>query len=216
MPKMTASDSGTVLLVHGLWMNAFAMRPLARRLEHCGFQVKRHGYKSVTRGLRENARGLAAACENVHKGDARLHLVGHSLGGVLIMAMLQEHPEIQVHRVVLIGAPYAGSSAAHGLAHFGWSRTVLGQTIEDWRRRARAPVPQGIEVGVIAGSVSFGLGRLFVNLPEPNDGVVMLSETRVPEATASIVLRTSHSAMLVSAAVARATCAFLKSGSFKT
>jgi pimeloyl-ACP methyl ester carboxylesterase len=214
---MMAIDNGTVLLVHGLWMNAFAMLPLARRLQHCGFQVKRHGYKSVTRGLRENSRGLAAACENAHKGGgARLHLVGHSLGGVLIMTMLQEHPEIPVHRAVLIGAPYGGSAAAHGLGHFGWSRTVLGQTIEEWRRRPRAPVPQGIEVGVIAGSVSFGLGRLFVNLPGPNDGVVMLSETQVPGATASIVVRTSHSAMLVSPAVARATCAFLKTGSFTT
>jgi len=214
---MTAIDSGTVLLVHGLWMNAFAMLPLARRLEHCGFQVQRHGYKSVTRGLRENARGLAAACENAHKGGhARLHLVGHSLGGVLIMTMLHEHPEIQVHRVVLIGTPYGGSAAAHGLGHFGWSRTVLGRTIDEWRRRPRAPVPQGIEVGVIAGSVSLGLGRLFVNLPGPNDGVVMLSETQVPGATASIVLRTSHSAMLVSPAVGRATCAFLKTGSFTT
>src|SRR3954469_3863852 len=214
---MTASDVGTVLLCHGLWMNAFAMLPLARRLKHCGFQGKSHGYKSVRRGLHENARGLAAACENMQKAShARLHLVGHSLGGVLIMTMLQEHPEIEVHRVVLIGSPYAGSAAAHGLGRFTWSRRVLGQTIEDWRRRPREPVPHGVEVGVIAGNVSFGLGRLFVNLPGPNDGVVMLSETQVPGASESIVLRTSHSAMLVSRAVGRATCTFLKSGSFTT
>src|SRR3954471_7381357 len=113
---MTASSSGTVLLVHGLWMNAFAMLPLARHLKRCGFQVKRHGYRSVTRGLHDNAGRLAAACKNIQKGsNARLHLVGHSLGGVLIMTMLREHPEIQAHRVVLIGAPYAGSAAAHRL-----------------------------------------------------------------------------------------------------
>ena len=214
---MTAIDSGTVLLVHGLWMNAFAMLPLARRLERCGFQVKRYGYRSVTRGLHENVRGLAAACKSMQQGgSARLHLVGHSLGGVLIMTMLQEHPEIHVQRVVLVGVPYAGSAAAHGLGHFGWGRNVLGHTIEDWRGRPRVPVPQGLEVGVIAGNVSFGLGRLFVNLPGPNDGAVMLSETQVPGATDSIVLRTSHSAMLVSRQVARATCTFLKTGSFKT
>ena len=214
---MTASDGGVVVLVHGLWMNGFAMLPLARRLERCGFQVKRHGYKSVSRGLHENARGLATACENVQRSsNARLHLVGHSLGGVLIMTMLQEHPEIQVHRVVLIGTPYAGSAAAHGLRQFGWSRGALGHTIEDWLRRPREPVPPGLELGVIAGTLSFGLGRLFVHLPGANDGVVLLSETRVPGATESIELSISHSAMLVSPAVARATCAFLKSGSFKT
>jgi hypothetical protein len=72
-----------------------------------------------------------------------------------------------------------------------------------------------VELGVIAGDVSFGLGRLFVSLQAPNDGVVMLDETRVPGAADSIVLHISHSAMLVAPAVARAACAFLKNGRFE-
>ena len=209
---MTPADGGRVVLVHGLWMNRWAMLPLAWRLERCGFRVTRHGYRSVSRGLRENARTLAAACRKDHR---RLHLVGHSLGGLVIMAMLQEHPEIPVHRVVLIGSPYADSAAAHGLARFTWSRGVLGHTMQDWLRQPRPRVPDGVELGVIAGDAPFGLGRLFVRLPTPNDGVVMLDETRVPGAADSVVLHTSHSAMLVSRAVARAACAFLKNGHFK-
>jgi pimeloyl-ACP methyl ester carboxylesterase len=209
---MTPPDGDRVVPVHGLWMNGFAMLPLAHRLEHCGFRVTRHGYRSVSRGLRENARALAAACG---KSSGRMHLVGHSLGGLVIMTMLQKHPEIAVHRVVLIGSPYADSAAAHGLARFTWSGDILGHTIRDWLRHPRPKVPESVELGVIAGDVSFGLGRLFVNLPAPNDGVVMVDETRVPGAADSIVMHTSHSAMLVSPAVARATCAFLKSGSFK-
>ena len=209
---MTPADGNRVVLVHGLWMNGLAMLPLARRLERCGFEVTRHGYQSVRRGLRENARRLAEVCE---KSGVRLNLVGHSLGGLVIMTMLQEHPEIPVHRVVLIGSPYADSGAAHGLARFTWSRSVLGHTIQDWLRQPRPRVPDGVELGVIAGDASFGLGRLFVNLPAPNDGVVMLDETRVPGAADSIVLHTTHSAMLVSPAVARAACTFLKNGSFK-
>ena len=149
------------------------------------------------------------------KGSGRLHLVGHSLGGLVIMTMLQKHPEIEVHRVVLIGSPYADSAAAHGLARFTWSGGILGHTIRDWLRHPRPKVPESVELGVIAGDVSFGLGRLFVSLPAPNDGVVMVDETRVPGAADSIVMHTSHSAMLVSTAVARAACAFLKSGSFR-
>jgi len=209
---MTPADGGRVVLVHGLWMNGLAMLPLARRIERCGFRVTRYGYRSVSRGLRENAGLLAGACA---KGSGRLHLVGHSLGGLVIMTMLQEHPEIPVHRVVLIGSPYSDSAAAHGLARFTWSRGVLGHTIRDWLHQPRPLAPDGVELGVIAGDVSLGLGRLFVNLPAPNDGVVMLDETRVPGAADSIVLHTSHSAMLVSPAVARAACTFLKSGKFK-
>ena len=209
---MTPADGVRVVLVHGLWMNGLAMLPLAWRLERCGFRVTRHSYRSVSRGLRVNARTLAAACG---KGSGRLHLVGHSLGGLVIMAMLQEHPEIPVHRVVLIGSPYADSAAAHGLARFAWSRGLLGHTVQDWLRQPRPPVPEGVELGVIAGDASFGLGRLFVKLPAPNDGVVVLEETRIRAAADSVVMHISHSAMLVSPAVAHAACTFLKCGSFK-
>ena len=208
---MTPVNGERIVLVHGLWMNGLAMLPLAWRLERCGFEVSRYGYRSVRLGLRENARRLAVVCE---KSGARLNLVGHSLGGLLIMTMLREHPKIQAHRVVLLGSPYANSAAAQGMARYATSRGLLGRTIQDWLRQPRPPVPEGVELGVIAGDVSFGLGKLFTHLPRPNDGVVMLEETHVPGAADSIVLHTSHSTMLVSPAVAHAVCAFLKNGRF--
>ncbi len=208
---MTPVDGERIVLVHGLWMNGLTMLPLAWRLERCGFEVTRYGYQSVRLGLRENARRLAAICE---KSGAPLNLVGHSLGGLLIMTMLRDHPQIKVRRVVLLGSPYANSAAAQGMARFATSRGLLGRTIQDWLRQPRPPIPDGVELGVIAGDVSVGLGRLFTRLPRPNDGVVILDETHVPGAADSIVLHTSHTAMLVSPAVARAACAFLKNGSF--
>jgi hypothetical protein len=81
-------------------------------------------------------------------------------------------------------------------------------------RQPRPPVPDGVELGVIAGDVSIGLGRVVARWPKPNDGVVMLDETHVPGAADSIVLHTSHTAMLVSPTVARTICAFLKNGRF--
>ncbi|MBI3527455.1 MAG: alpha/beta fold hydrolase [Betaproteobacteria bacterium] len=208
---MMPADGERIVLVHGLWMNGLAMLPLARRLERCGFAVTRHGYQSVRRGLRENARRLASVCE---KSGAPLNLVGHSLGGLLIMTMLHNHPQVKAHRVVLVGSPYANSVAAQGMARFAASRGLLGRTLQDWLRQPRPPIPDGVELGAIAGDVSIGLGRLFAHLPRPNDGVVILDETHVPGAADSIVLHTSHSAMLVSPAVARAACAFLKNGRF--
>jgi pimeloyl-ACP methyl ester carboxylesterase len=209
---MKPAEREHVVLVHGLWMNGVAMLPLAWRLERCGFQVTRHSYRSVSRGLQENARELAVLCNGQ---TARLHLVGHSLGGLVILAMLAEHTEIPVHRVVLLGSPYADSAAAHGIERFGWSHGTVGRTVQDWLGQPRPRVPDGVELGVIAGDVPLGLGRLFVRLPAPNDGVVLLEETHVPGARDSVVLHTSHSAMLISPAVAAAACAFLKTGRFQ-
>jgi pimeloyl-ACP methyl ester carboxylesterase len=205
-------EGGRVVLVHGLWTNRLVMLPLGLRLQRCGFEVSGYGYRSVARDLRENARGLAAVCE---QAGAPLHLVGHSMGGLVIMAMMHACPHIDVRRVVLIGTPYADSAAARGMARSAWSRNLLGKTIQDWISEPRPQVREGVELGVVAGDVSVGLGRLFVKLPAPNDGVVILAETLVPGATDSIVMHTSHSAMLVSPAVARAVCGFLKKGSFR-
>ena len=208
---MTPAEGGRVVLVHGLWMNGLVMLPLARRLERCGFEVTRHGYQSVRRGLRENAQRLSAVCE---KSGAPLHLVGHSLGGLLIMTMLHHHPQVKVHRVVLLGSPYANSAAAQGMAGFATGRGMLGRTLREWLRQPRPSIPDGVELGVIAGDVAIGLGRLVAPLRKPNDGVVILDETQVPGAADSIVLHTSHTAMLVLPAVAHAVCAFLKNGRF--
>jgi pimeloyl-ACP methyl ester carboxylesterase len=206
------AEKDRVVLVHGLWMNRFAMLPLAMRIEHCGFDVIRYGYRSVGRGLHENARQLAALCERTPQP---VHLFGHSLGGLVILSMMQAHPEIRVHRVVLAGSPYGDIASAHGLERFAWGHGALGKTIDDWLREPRPPLRDGVEVGIIAGSISMGLGKLFVTLPMPNDGVVRLEETRVPGAADSIVVHASHSGMLVSSAVARAACDFLRSGKFQ-
>ena len=70
-------------------------------------------------------------------------------------------------------------------------------------------------MGIIAGTRGFGLGRLVApDLPQPNDGVVTLAETLVPGVTARVELDVGHTGMLLSPAVARQCCAFLRHGRF--
>ncbi len=188
------------------------MLPLGWQLARCGFDVARFSYASLRDGLEHNADRLASLCRE--QTPAPLHLVGHSLGGLLILAALERNKDLKAQRVVLIGSPYAGITAAVALARSAIGEKMLGRTLNDWMRMPRPSIPDRVELGVIAGSVPFGLGRLVARLPRPNDGVVSVEETRVSGAKDSIVLRINHTGMLVSPAVARAACAFLRAGSF--
>jgi hypothetical protein len=63
--------------------------------------------------------------------------------------------------------------------------------------------------------MSVGIGRIVApDLPAPSDGVVSVAETRLPAARDHIVLGVNHFGMLISRAVARQVCAFLREGAF--
>jgi hypothetical protein len=70
------------------------------------------------------------------------------------------------------------------------------------------------ELGVIAGSLSAGIGRFVSDLPEPNDGTVAVEETRIQGMTDHVVLPVTHTGMLASAEVADRTARFLETGRF--
>lgn len=200
-----------VILVHGLWLNGASMAPLGWRLGRQGFAVSRFSYWSVVRGLDANVERLIAFCRRFESD--RLYLVGHSLGGVLILNAIARG--LKVHRAVLMGIPYVGSVSAKGLARVAIGKRILGRTLGDWLRREKRPSWGDTQIGVLAGDRAIGLGKLISPLPLPNDGVVSIDETRVPGAADSIVLPVFHTAMPFSAVSARAVSDFLRKGSFR-
>lgn len=204
----------TVILVHGLWMHGVVMTPLQWRVERCGYRAVNYSYPSMRLSFAENAARLAHFCKDF--AAPRLHFVGHSLGGLVILGMLQREPPPNTGRIVLVGPPALGSHAAQRLARLPGGRALLGHSIPEWLAGAAPQALERHEIGVIAGSLGIGLGRLIApDLPEPNDGVVSVAETRLPAARDHIVLHVSHATMLFSTAVARQVCAFLERGVFE-
>jgi pimeloyl-ACP methyl ester carboxylesterase len=165
--------------------------------------------------LGENAERLARYCDGLRAG--RLHFVGHSTGGVVVLRLLASRADLAPGRVVLAGTPLAGSFAAHRLTRLPGGRAALGRTLPEWLAAAPSLEGVGRDIGVIAGSLPLGIGRIVApHLPGPSDGVVSVAETRLPGVRDHVVLRVSHSGMLVSRTVARQICAFLHDGAFET
>ena len=70
------------------------------------------------------------------------------------------------------------------------------------------------DIGVIAGNVPLGFGRLVAKFDEDNDGTIAVSETRLAGARDHLVMPVSHKGMLVSSDVADQAGSFLKRGEF--
>lgn len=201
-----------VVLVHGLWTGPWVMAWLGRQLAGHGLRVHRFGYPSVREALGGNASALARFAAGL--GAPRLHWVGHSLGGILILRALLEGAPAG-GRVVMLGSPLTGSAAAARLDRIPLGRAMLGRSLRDWLARPHREWPLPEDLGIIAGTGGVGLGRLVSpDLPRPNDGAVAVDETRLPGAREHLVLPVSHSGMLLSGRVARHTARFLLAGSF--
>jgi len=200
-----------LILAHGLWTGGWAMQGLRLLLSRRGYAAYAFDYRSMAHGLDEHARQLAARIARLR--DPAVHLLGYSLGGLVVLRYLRNYGEQRVGRVVLLGTPVRACVAGLRVANLAAAEQLLGASRDIWRRLPEDYRPQ-CELGVIAGSRPWGLGRLLMRLPGTNDGVVRLEETEVAGMRDRIVLPVSHSGMLASARVAREIAAFLERGAF--
>src|SRR3546814_7071633 len=84
--RMTPEHPDRVLLLHGLARTPRSMAGLARALEGAGYAIVNHGYPSRRHDIATLTAQLRAVLAGLPAIDGRTHIVGHSLGGLLIRA----------------------------------------------------------------------------------------------------------------------------------
>jgi len=214
------SLKSNVLLIHGILMNPLEMRYLGSQLEKSGFNVHYVYYQSVLKGPAENATIIQ---EKIKQLDLpNLHLVGHSLGGVLLMHLFDQidnsnnSNDLPEGRVVMLGSPVKGSWIAKKVSEWpivspfiakSMPNALSGVDIPDWNTDR--------DWGMIAGVKGQGLGLLTGGMPSISDGTVLLEETYHSKQKEHIQVNKSHTALLFSKEVADLTSQFLNTGSFK-
>ncbi len=208
----------TIVCIHGIWSHTIALTIIKRRFrKEYGLNVRSFNYRSVRGTLDENAEALKAFIDK--KGLTATHILGHSLGGVIALRMLANNPDAVPGRVVCIGSPLTGSRAAEFLHTQDWGRVLIGHSlsagvVHEAANEWASHVCEEREVGVIAGTVGLGMGRLVTTFDGDNDGSVAVSETQLDGAKDHICMPVSHKSMLVSADVADQAAAFFKRGEF--
>jgi len=201
------------VLVHGIWMHGFMMAVLGRRLSALGFRTTTFSYGFLRRSPEENARELYQRIGE-HQAQ-RVNLVGHSLGGIVILHVLHQFPDLAVNKIVLLGSPVKGSYVARRIYANRLLRPLLGKSANGGLLDGAPAYAGDRPLGVITGSGSMGLTSVFYPTGENSDGVVKKCETWIESATDRISVPRSHSAMIFSSDCALLVANFLNLGRFR-
>ncbi len=227
MIKMyTNNKKPHVILVHGLHQRHWIMKPLAKRLEQAGYVTHCFDYYTLKDDINQHTSRLNDWLA-MQVGTEAFCMVGHSLGGLVIREFVHRYPQWlengQLQNIVTLGTPHLGSITAD------YAKRLLPFTIGNAYQGALdgtvAPLPNGVCLGVIAGSKPYGLGQAVLsyhnhknnrhNHKKTHDGTVYVNETMLANATDHIVLPVTHTGMLVDKEIARQTVHFLREGEFE-
>ena len=105
-----------IILLHGYFHNRSGFLVMRRALRRNGFRhVHTMNYNVIGHEIEELASQLSGYVENIlnRTGATRVHLVGHSLGGLVARTYVQEFGgDKRVHTCITLGTPHSGTYAA--------------------------------------------------------------------------------------------------------
>jgi len=208
-----------VVLVPGLFSPRVTMCPMARRFKQHGFQTLVFPNRYLLKTPEQNAHGLLAKLQALSAD--RIHLLGHSLGGVVIMHALRLNSEQPVGdrfadgKVVLIASPVNGSEFARAFHGNRVVKKFLGRCLEGGVLNGMPEQLDGRETGVISGSSRAGLAAMIYHSEHPNDGMINEFETQLSGAQDAVSVPQSHALMLFSRRCSELAIRFVQYGQFK-
>ncbi|TCN43971.1 alpha/beta hydrolase family protein [Kribbella orskensis] len=105
-----------ILLAHGIVDNHTVFALMRRQLLRRGFtRIHTFSYSPLTLDVRRTAERMGAEIEAIceESGSEQLHVVGHSLGGLIARYYIQRlGGDERVHTCVTLGTPHQGTMAA--------------------------------------------------------------------------------------------------------
>lgn len=214
-------DGEAVVLVHGLGRTQGSMMILGQRLRWAGYDVHIVDYPSLEGTISDHVALLAEEVAECCAGRSPLHLVGHSLGGIVIRRYLAETETPGLGRVVLLAPPNQGSQLADWVRDLTLGEVTGGDMLGPTGSRLgpdstdipASLSPPDYELGIITGDRSLNpIGSLLI--PGPDDGFVGVDEARI-EGVPTLVLPRSHTFIMNSRHTADAVIHFIRTGRFE-
>lgn len=216
-----SNDKECVILLHGLGRTYRAMEDMARALRREGFTVANVDYPSTDFMAEELAdialpQGIA---ECRAQGSTTIHIITHSLGGVLTRYYLKNRQIADLGRVVMLSPPNSGSEIPETFSDTWLFNAVMGPVFPQLRSSEDSFVnslgPVSFPLGIITGNKSLFFDRYFSTIiPGEDDGKVSVERAKVEGMTDFIVLPYTHPYIMEEDEVIEQAIYFLRNGLF--
>jgi triacylglycerol lipase len=216
-----ARAADTVVILHGLARGPLSMLRVEKALQAQGYTVRNLDYPSRSEDiarLAEETLGPVFAAAPADGG--RIHIVAHSLGGILVRQYLHVHGvPAALGRVVMLAPPNEGSEIVdrlHAWKLYQWINGPAGLQLgtgPESLPHLLGPLPSGVEVGVIAGDRTLN-PFLSALLPSANDGKVTVAATNVVGEADHITVHGTHTWIMWRGDAIAQVEAFLRDGHF--
>lgn len=214
-----ADMSECVVILHGMGRSAGAMKKIEKAFKKSGYATHNKSYNS-TSGEEGMLDAVSAGLEHCEKIKAKsIHFVTHSLGGIAVRYYLTQNDINTIDSIVMLGPPNHGSELADAFKNKGWYKAMnkrsgqLLTTDEDSFVNQLGPIPEGIKLGVIAGTKSSDpwFNYLF---DRPHDGKVAVESTKLEGMTDHLEVEVGHTRIMKNKLVIQNALNFIKQGEF--
>jgi esterase/lipase len=192
-----------VVLIHGLAAHRILLWPLSWKLRSSGFQTTSFGYRSLLWSIETHAKRFEQFLAE-HDNDPEIkniHIVAHSMGGIVTRQAILNRRLKKLRRVVLLGAPNQGSPTARLLGNLLPFCKTLRQISNHPNSFVRnLSEPTDVEIGIVAA-------RHDRVIPEPS--------SHLNNEADHVSIFSGHNGLLVRPAAVRQVREFLINGRFQ-
>ncbi|MFI4875283.1 MAG: esterase/lipase family protein [Blastopirellula sp. JB062] len=192
-----------VVLIHGFASSRWWLLRLQRSLQAAGFATQSYGYVTLIGDIEAYAQRFAALLRQLDQDESlgRLHLVAHSMGGVVVRRALQLYRPARLGRVVFMASPHRGLYAGRfwgRLCRLLYCRAVA-QMSDDAGSYVNSLAAPDFEFAVISAA---------------HDHLVTVESAELAGYADRRIYPTMHTMLLLRRDVAEDVCHYLKHGRF--
>jgi pimeloyl-ACP methyl ester carboxylesterase len=189
---MQSKKKTLIICIHGFARDNRDMQFLYEKFLDTGYDAYNANLPTTFGSLQDCIDALHQQINDLLREYTDIHIVCHSMGGIILRGYLAQHKTKNIHSLTLIGTPYHGSQLARMLSWVPFYTQIFKPIRSLIPRKVKIipDIPKSIPLQLIIGTKPFGIGQYL--LAQPNDGRVSEPEALTQSAQRIIYIDEIH------------------------